>query len=73
MYCSHKFLVSPDRSYNFTCVSSFVRSSIRSLFLKTMQNIFFLSMGNPMPRKILVLELSPKMFLTNQTAGFFKV
>ena len=34
---------------------------------------FWLSIPNPVPGKILVLELSPKMFLTNQIAGFFKV
>ena len=51
MYCSHKFLVSPDRSYNFTCVSSFIRSSIRSFFLKTMQNIFFSFHGKPYAQK----------------------
>ena len=32
-----------------------------------------LSIANPLSGKIVVLELLPKMFLTNQIAGFFKV
>ena len=32
-----------------------------------------LSIANPVSGKFFVLELTPKMFLTNQIAGLFKV
>ena len=56
---------------------AFLLKLLAFFFLETMQNESFfdswLSIANPMSGKILVLELLPKMFLVNQTAGFFKV